>query len=102
MQVLDFNQQSLEKVVPLNWERDPNTGFVAQTAMATYRVFGRPIKGDCENMMWTVDIKHRYDDWRSVKFEGEDAIVVLSRASQRFKDNMKLLRMPIFDDKARS
>lgn len=94
MQVLDFNQESLEAVVPLGWERDPKTGFVARTAMATYRVFGQPVKGDAENMMWTVDIKHRVDDWRSVRMEGEDAIVTLSRASQQFKDNMKLVRMP--------
>lgn len=94
MQVLDFNQESLEAIVPIEWARDLKTGFVARTAMATYRVFSQPVKGDSENMMWIVDIKHRTDEWRSVQLEGEDAIVTLSRASNRFKDNMKLLRMP--------
>lgn len=94
MQVLDFNQESLEAVVPIDWGRDPKTGFVARTAVATYRVFGLPVKGDVENIMWTVDIKHRTDDWRSVRIEGEDAVVALSRASRQFKDNLKLIRMP--------
>lgn len=94
MQVLDFNQKSLEAVLPIGWERDPKTGFVARTSVATYRVTGQPIKGDPDNMMWTADIKHRQEDWRSVRAEGEDAIVVLLRASRQFKDNMKLVRMP--------
>jgi hypothetical protein len=45
-------------------------------------------------MMWTVDIKHRQEDWRSVRMEGEDAIVTVMRASRQFKDNMKLVKMP--------
>ena len=93
MQVLDFNRESLEKIVAVGWKRAATTGFVACDANATYRVTGKPIKGDPENMMWTVSIDHSKDDWRSVRMTGEDAIVVLARARRRFKDNLKLLRL---------
>lgn len=94
MQDLSITLEGLEAIVPIGWDRDPKTGYVARTAVATYRVQAAPIKGSPENTEWTVTIDHRQDDWRSVRMVGEDPAAMLARASRQFKDNMKITRLP--------
>lgn len=92
MQELSITVEGLEAIAAVGWRKDLNRGFIAETAMATYTAKALPMKTSTENYMWTISIEHKYEPRRNVTMSGEDPAVALSRAMQRFKDNMKIIR----------
>lgn len=91
MQDLGITIDGLEAIAPVGWRRDFGNGYVAETAMAVFTAKVIPMKTSPENSLWTISIEHKHEPRRSVMMSGEDPAVALSKAMQRFRDNMKII-----------